>query len=134
MTAEELTAYVRAGVPLAGALGVEVLSAGDGAATVRLPPSALSLRPGGTASGPSLMALADVALWAALLGSNGGRDDARTTDLAVAFLRPAGAAGVLAEARWVRRGRRALYGEVWMRGAGAEEPCAHATSAWLSVV
>ncbi|HEY8612505.1 MAG TPA: PaaI family thioesterase [Roseomonas sp.] len=131
MTAEELTARVWEGVPLAGALGIEVLRAGPDGATLRLPPSALSLRPGATASGPALMTLADVAIWVPLLVATGGVDDMRTAQLQIAFLRPAGSAGVLAEVRIVRRGRTSLYAEVWMRGEGEEKPCAHATSSWL---
>ena len=46
MTPDEITAIVRRGVPLAEAMGVEVLSAADGAAAVRLPRSPLVLRPG----------------------------------------------------------------------------------------
>jgi len=127
----ELTARVREGVPLAGALGIEVLRADATSAEVRLPPSALSLRPGGTASGPALMTLADVAIWVPLLVATGGADDTRTAQLQVAFLRPAGNRGVVAEVRIVRQGRTSLYAEVWMRAAGEEKPCAHVTSTWL---
>ena len=133
MTLEELTARLHKGVPLAGALGIEVLSAGPEEAVLRLPPSALSLRPGGTASGPALMTLADVGIWVPLLVATGGGDETRTAQLQIAFLRPAGADGVLAEVRIVRRGRNSLYAEVWMRGEGQDKPCAHATSSWLRV-
>ncbi|WP_209378189.1 PaaI family thioesterase [Pararoseomonas baculiformis] len=131
MTPEELTRRVREGVPLAGALGIEVLRAGQDTALLRLPPSTLSLRPGGTASGPSLMTLADVGIWVPLLVATGGADETRTAQLQISFLRPAGDAGVLAEVRIVRQGRMSLYAEVWMRGEGQEKPCAHATSTWL---
>jgi uncharacterized protein (TIGR00369 family) len=131
LTLEELTARLREGVPLAGALGIEVLRAGPEEALLRLPPSALSLRPGNTASGPALMTLADVAIWVPLLVATGGADEARTAQLGISFLRTAGAAGVLAEVRVIRRGRTSLYAEVWMRGEGAEKPCAHATSTWM---
>jgi uncharacterized protein (TIGR00369 family) len=131
VTPEELTARVREGVPLAGALGIEVLRAGADSATLRLPPSALSLRPGATASGPALMTLADVGIWVPLLVATGGADETRTAQLQIAFLRPAGSMGVIAEVRIVRRGRSSLYAEVWMHGEGEEKPCAHATSTWF---
>ncbi|MFH5926803.1 PaaI family thioesterase [Roseomonas xinghualingensis] len=131
MTPEELTDRVRAGVPLAAALGIEVLRAAPDTALLRLPPSALSLRPGETASGPALMTLADVAIWVPLLVATGGADDTRTAQLQISFLRPAGNDGVLAEVRIVRQGRSSLYAEVWMRAEGQEKPCAHATSTWL---
>ena len=131
MTLDDLTARVRQGVPLAGALGIEVLRADAGTALLRLPPSALSLRPGEMASGPALMTLADVAIWVPLLMGSDGADDTRTAQLGISFLRPAGAQGVLAEVRVVRQGRTSLYAEVWMRAEGEEKPCAHATSTWL---
>ena len=131
MTLEELTARVREGVPLAGALEIEVLRADAGSALLRMPPSPLSLRPGGTASGPALMTLADVGIWVPLLVATGGADSTRTAQLGISFLRPAGAAGVLAEVRVVRQGRTGVYAEVWMRAEGEEKPCAHATSTWL---
>lgn len=131
MTPEELTSRVREGVPLAGVLGIEVLHATAERATLRLPPSVLSLRPGATASGPALMTLADVAIWVPLLVATGGADDTRTAQLQIAFLRPAGSLGVTAEVRIVRHGRSSVYAEVWMQGEGEGRPCAHATSTWF---
>ncbi|WP_426957263.1 PaaI family thioesterase [Muricoccus radiodurans] len=131
MTVEELTARVRSGVPLAAALGIEVVSADAATAMVRLPASDLSMRPGGTASGPALMTLADVAIWVPLLVATGGADETRTAALTISFLRPAGSGGVLAEVRIVRQGRSTVYAEVWMRAEGSDKPCAHATSTWL---
>jgi len=133
VTPEELTALVREGVPLAAALGIAVIRADAAGATLRLPPSPLSLRPGATASGPALMTLADVAAWVPQLVADGGADTARTAGLQIAFLRPAGDAGVIAEARIVRRGRTSVYAEVWMRAEGEERPCAHVTATWLRV-
>ena len=97
MTIEEMQAMVRAGVPLAAAWGVEVVAVGEGVATLRLPQRDDLLRPGGTVSGPALMGLADVAMWAALLSLSGGRDDSLTANLAITFLRPPGSRAVLAE-------------------------------------
>ncbi len=129
-TAEEITLAVRRGVPLAGAMGVEVLSAAGGAATVRLPRSALVLRPGDTVSGPAIMALADVAFWAAWLGTGGGTEDALTTSLTVNFLRRAGPGPLLAEARLLKRGRTLVFGEVLVRAEGADDLAAHVTTSW----
>ncbi|MCR0981358.1 PaaI family thioesterase [Roseomonas populi] len=131
MTPEELTARVREGVPLAGALGIEVLRGDAASALLRLPPSPLSLRPGATASGPALLTLADVAIWVPELLATGAADLTRTANLQIALLRPAGDKGVLAEVRIVRRGRTSLYAEVWMRAEGEEKPCAHVTSTWM---
>jgi uncharacterized protein (TIGR00369 family) len=131
VTPDEATARIRAGVPLAGAWGISVLTLGEGRARLRLPRDPLLLRPGGTVSGPALMGLADVAMWAAILSAREGRDEALTLNLAMTFLRRAGDAAILAEASLSRRGARLLYGEVWLTAEGAAEPCAHATTTWL---
>lgn len=130
MTPAELQARVREGVPLGAAWGVEVVEAAEGRALLRLPRDPLLLRPGGTVSGPALMGLADMAMWAALLTLSAGRDESRTANLAIAFLRPAGEGPVLAEARVIRRGRSLAYGEVWLRAEGATAPAAHVTTSW----
>lgn len=132
MTIEEMQAMVRAGVPLAAAWGIEVLAAGDGVATLRLPQRDDLLRPGGTVSGPALMGLADVAMWAALLSLNGGRDESLTANLAITFLRPPGSRAIVAEARIIKRGRTLSYGEVLLRPEGEDAPCAHVTSSWAA--
>lgn len=129
----EIQARARAGVPLAEAMGIEVLEAADGNALLRLPPSPLVLRPGETISGPAIMGLCDVAIWAAFLSLTGGRDDARTQQLAITFLRPAGSGALLAAARVVRRGRRVVYAEVWLTPEGTTTLAAHCTSTWMVV-
>ncbi|TCZ66566.1 PaaI family thioesterase [Roseicella aquatilis] len=129
----EIQAIVREGVPLAGEWGVEVLAAEGGAALIRLPAKPVLLRPGNTLSGPALMGLADVAMWAALLSTTGGRDDSVTSTMTVNFLRPAGSGPVLAEARIVKRGRRMLFGEILIRAEGSEEVATHVTTTWAVI-
>jgi uncharacterized protein (TIGR00369 family) len=71
------------------------------------------LRPGGTVSGATLMALADCAMYLAVLSAIGPVRLAVTTNLTINFLRK-GAAGqdVLAEARLLKLGKRLVVGEV----------------------
>jgi uncharacterized protein (TIGR00369 family) len=133
MTPGAIQAIIHAGVPLAGLWRIEVLEAAGGTARLLLPADPALLRPGGTVSGPALMGLADVAFWAALLGISAGEDRSVTASMAVTFLRPAGPGPVWAEARLVKRGRRLLYGEVWLRGEHAADPCAHATASWAAL-
>lgn len=129
----EIEAIVRTGVPLAGAWGVEVLEAADGRAVVRLPYRADLLRPGGVVSGPALMGLADVAMWAALLGVTSGRDESVTSTMTVNFLRSFAPRPVLAEARLLKRGKRMVFGEVLLRAEGAAEVSAHVTTTWVVI-
>lgn len=127
-----IQAVVHEGVPLAAAWGVEVVAAAGGSAICRLPWRAELLRPGGTVSGPALMGLADVAMWAALLGITGGRDESLTTSLTIHFLRRLPPGPVLAEARVLKRGR-IIVGEVMIRSEASEEVAAHVTTSWAAV-
>jgi len=127
-----IEAIIHRGVPLVASWGIEVLAAGGGTATCRLPWRAELLRPGGTMSGPALMGLADATMWAALLGLAGGRDESLTTSLTINFLRRLPPGPVLAEARVLKRGR-ILYGEVAIRGEAAAEIAAHVTTSWATV-
>ncbi|CAA9277494.1 MAG: hypothetical protein AVDCRST_MAG04-3491 [uncultured Acetobacteraceae bacterium] len=132
-SAAEIQAIVHAGVPIAGGWGVEVVEAAAGRAVVRLPFRPDLLRPGGTVSGPALMGLADVAMWAALLGVTGGRDESVTSTMTVNFLRPFAPGPVLAEARLLKRGKRMVFGEVLLRAESAEEVSAHVTTSWVVI-
>jgi uncharacterized protein (TIGR00369 family) len=132
-SAAEIQAIVHAGVPIAGGWGLEVVEAAAGRAVVRLPFRPDLLRPGGTVSGPALMGLADVAMWAALLGVTGGRDESVTSTMTVNFLRPFAPGPVLAEARLLKRGKRMVFGEVLLRAESAEEVSAHVTTSWVVI-
>ncbi|WP_270935683.1 PaaI family thioesterase [Falsiroseomonas oryzae] len=129
----EMQRLVREGVPLARAWGVEVLAAADGEATLRLPHHEDLLRPGGTVSGPALMGLADVAMWAALLSLTGGKDESLTSNLSITFLRPPAPRAVIAEARVIKKGRTLSYGEVLLHSEGEPAPCAHVTTSWAAL-
>lgn len=73
---------------------------------LRLPVTDLNRRPGGTVSGPSLMALADTAAWLAVLAQIGPVALAVTTSLHIDFLRKPPLADVVAEGRLLKLGRR----------------------------
>ncbi|WP_135467060.1 PaaI family thioesterase [Crenalkalicoccus roseus] len=128
-----IEAILHEGVPLARLWGVEVLAAAEGRATLRLPRRGDLLRPGNTVSGPALMGLADMAVWAALLSVTGGKDESVTSTLTANFLRPVGPGPALAEARLVKRGRRMVFAEVLLRAEGSEEIAMHVTSTWAVI-
>jgi uncharacterized protein (TIGR00369 family) len=89
------------------------------------------LRPGGTVSGPTLMALADFAMYVVLLSAIGPIGLAVTTNLNINFLRK-GAPGqdVLAEARLLKLGKRLAVGEVNLLSGTSPDPIAHVTSTY----
>ncbi len=71
------------------------------------------LRPGGTVSGPVMMAVADVAIYVAILGRIGIVPLTVTTSLTINFLRkPSASARIIAECTLMKVGRTLIVGEV----------------------
>ncbi len=99
-------------------------------ARMRLDPHESLLRPGGTISGPAMMALADYALYAAILANIGPVALAVTTSLSFNFLRMPGSAGLVAECRLMKLGRRLAIGEVRIAATGSDELVCHATGTY----
>lgn len=89
------------------------------------------VRPGGTVSGPTIMALADLSLYVAILASAGPVMLAATTNLTFNFLRRPAPKDLLAECRLLRLGRRLAVGEVAIRSDGEEDLVAHATGTYV---
>ena len=89
------------------------------------------LRPGETVSGPTLMALADCAMYVVLLSAIGPVGLAVTTNLSINFLRK-GTAGqdVLAAARILKLGKRLAVGEVSLFSGTSPDPIAHVTATY----
>jgi len=88
------------------------------------------LRPGGTISGPTMMELADFAMYVAMFSAVGPQPLAVTTNLNINFLRKPAAADLIADARLMKVGKRLVVGEVTIRSAGRDEPVAHVTSTY----
>ena len=107
-----------------------VESLGPMTATMRLRASEAHLRPGGTISGPSMFALADVALYVAILGQIGPVHLAVTTNLNINFLKKPGRADLIGEARLLKLGKRLAVGEVSISQPGGEGLVAHATGTY----
>jgi uncharacterized protein (TIGR00369 family) len=88
------------------------------------------LRPGGTISGPTMMELADFAMYVAVFSAVGRQPLAVTTNLNINFLRKPGRADLIAEARLMKVGKRLVVGEVTIFSEGLDEPVAHVTSTY----
>lgn len=126
MTTEEVVDFLESAFPGSTELfGIEEI--GVRSARIRLRFNARHLRPGGTISGPTLMALADTAMWVALLGEVGSDGVSVTTHLSVDFLRRPEPVDVIAETRILKVGRRLATGIVTMYSEGDPEPVACAT-------
>ena len=97
---------------------------------MRLVPAEKSTRPGGTIAGPTLMMLADVAMYIAVLASIGWVPLAVTTNLNINFLKKPAPGALLAECEILKLGKRLAVGSVTIYAEGDDEPVAHATSTY----
>jgi uncharacterized protein (TIGR00369 family) len=105
----------------------EILELQERHAVVKMTHHERMLRPGGTVSGPALMALADLAVWVAVIAVVGPIAMTVTTHLDIDFLRFVGAHDVVADTRLLKVGRSLAVADVLMTAEGAIEPCAHAS-------
>ncbi|MEO7726256.1 MAG: PaaI family thioesterase [Burkholderiales bacterium] len=106
---------------------ISIETVGGKAARARFHVGKKHLRPGDTVSGPTLMALADVAMYAALLGEIGLVPLAVTTNLNINFLRKPAQKDVIGEAKLLKVGKRLAVGEVTLYADGEPDPVAHVT-------
>jgi uncharacterized protein (TIGR00369 family) len=127
MTVEELEQFLDRHFPDMAQRAVSVESVAENFARVRLRYHDRHLRPGGTIAGPSLMMLADMAMYMALLAMIGPVALAVTTNLNINFLRKPAQADVIGECKILKLGKRLAVGEVTMYSEGDTEPVAHAT-------
>ena len=83
------------------------------------------LRPGGTVSGSLLMTVADVALYAAVLGEVGLVALAVTSNLSINFLtKPAADKDIMGYTKLTKVGHTLVTGEVMLYSRGVEQPVA----------
>ena len=99
-------------------------------AVMRLVAHPRNLRPGGTVSGPAMFALADVALYAAILAQIGPVGLAVTTSFNINFLLKPPPGDLVGEARLLKLGRRLAVGEVAIRLPQGGDLVAHATGTY----
>jgi uncharacterized protein (TIGR00369 family) len=125
MTVPEFQELIARDLPLARWLGFSAEAMGEGKATIRLPFRQDFVRPGGTIAGPAMMALADCAMYAAVLAMRGDAIMAVTSNLSIHFLRAPKPVDIVAEAELLRMGRRLAVVEVTLYSAGDEKAVAH---------
>ncbi|RCW85421.1 PaaI family thioesterase [Phyllobacterium bourgognense] len=132
MDVEALTSFLEREFPQVNAEGMAftVTDAGDGYVSMRLDPSDRHLRPGGTVSGPTLFALADIAAYVAILAQIGPVALAVTTNLNINFLRKPESGPVDAKATILKLGKRLAVVEISMTSGSTSELVAHATATY----
>ena len=103
-----------------------IVEAQNKAATIRRPVTEDDIRPGGTVSGPTLMSLADTALYVAIHSTIGITPHAVTSNLNINFLRrPPADKDIVAVCKLLKVGRSLVVGEVSLYSDGTEDPMAH---------
>jgi uncharacterized protein (TIGR00369 family) len=132
MSVAELDAFLRAELPQMFDYDDLTIEHADGErCRLRQRFRASMLRPGGTVSGATLMALADCAMYVVLLSAIGPVGLAVTTNLNINFLRKgAPERDVVAEARLMKLGKRLAVGEVILLSGNSPDPIAHVTATY----
>ena len=132
MTVKELERFLLAELPQVfhSDSGLAIEAVWERGCRVRQAFREVSLRPGGTISGPTMMALADFAMYVAVLAAIGPVPLAVTINLNINFLRKPVPGDLVAEARLLKIGKRLATGEVTIRSDGETEPVAHVTSTY----
>ena len=131
MTRDEVDDFLRAEFPQIG-IGKRfaVEAVGPMSARMRLLAHERHLRPGGTISGPTMFALADVALYVAILAQIGPVALAVTTNMNINFLSKPPPGDLVGDVKLLKLGKRLVIGEVSIFSPGSEEPVAHATGTY----
>jgi acyl-coenzyme A thioesterase PaaI-like protein len=108
-TLEEL-AHVLAHTAFLKPYGFLARACAVGECTVLAPYDPSLGRPGGIISGLTLMGVADVAMWLAIMTRRGTHEQWVTTDMKTAFLRSARKTDISCVARILKLGKRTAYG------------------------
>jgi len=132
MSVEQLERFLATQFPQVfhPASGLRIEQVWHGGGRVRQVYQPQFIRPGGTISGPTMMALADFAMYVGVLASIGPVPLAVTINLNINFLRKPAARDLIAECRLLKLGKRLAVGEVMILSDGWEEPVAHVTSTY----
>ncbi len=130
ITVEAFNGVIADDLPWAAELGMCAVSIGTGTAVLRLPYDNNMLRPGGTVSGPFMMALADAAMYAVVMSVIGEVKLAVTTSFNINFLHRPQPGDLLAEGKILKHGKRLAVVETTLHSDGFDEAVAHATGTY----
>ncbi|NKB35388.1 MAG: hotdog fold thioesterase [Pseudomonadales bacterium] len=109
----------------------DLVEFGEDLITVKQRVDDSNLRPGGTVSGPTMMALADCAIYVAILREIGLVALAVTTSFNINFLRkPQAGRDIVATCQLLKLGKSLAIGEVSIYSEGVDEPVAHAVGTY----
>jgi uncharacterized protein (TIGR00369 family) len=124
MTAAEINTFLSQAFTGANRPVVETADAISATCRISFHPD--QVRPGGTLSGPTMMALADTTAYALVLAAVGFKPLAVTTSLSINFMRKPAQADLLATATMMKLGKALAVMDVAIRSDGDERLVAHA--------
>ena len=124
---EEFKRVTQERMPLVQMLGFVPESLDQGECVVRAVYQEDFLRPGGSVSGPIMMALADYAMWGAIMNRAEQVQMALTSNLNINFLVRAEPGDIVAVAKVIKLGKRLAVGTVELFGNSHENLVAHVT-------
>ncbi len=126
MTPDDLHRFLRDEFPQAPPdVSVEHLE--DNLIRIRMKTGDRNLRPGGTISGPTMMAMVDCGFYLLLMGRLGKVALAVTTNLNINFMRKPEPADLIGEGRLLKLGKTLAVGDFTIWSEGKKDPVAHAT-------
>jgi len=132
LNAFEFTKRLHQLVPLSKQLGIMATALrNNGEAESRLPYAPDLVRPGGSISGPAVMALIDVAMFAGVNAYFGWTPMALTANINTTFLQPPDLEELIAKANPLRIGRRMAFFEVHVHSSSNQSSIvAHGTGSY----
>lgn len=130
ITVGEFNAIIDEDLPWAADVGMRAVETGEATATLVVPFTESMLRPGGTISGPTMMALADACMYATVLAAIGPVKLAVTTNFNINFMRKPAECDLIAKGHVLKLGKRLCVLSVDITSDGSDELVAHATGTY----
>lgn len=127
LTALEVTQFVREVFSEADTYGWTIESVADGAIQVSMQASENTVRPGGTVSGPTLFALADLTAYMLVLAHLGKVALAVTTNVSINFLNKPQPGKLIAKGELLKLGKRLVICDIRITPETADDVVAQAT-------
>jgi uncharacterized protein (TIGR00369 family) len=127
MDISQINAFLHQEFPQAVRFGFVLEHLEENLLRLRLPVQDRHLRPGGTVSGPTMMTLADSAMYFLVLAHIGPVSLTVTTSLNINFLRKPRQEDLICDAKLLKLGKRLAIGDVTIYQEGESWPVAQAT-------
>jgi len=112
ITTQQFNTIIKNEIEWASSLNVTLERVEQGKAVMRMPYHKSSTRPGGSISGPHIMLLSDICMYAVVLSSIGEVKLAVTTNFNINFLRKPMESDLIAEGKIIKLGKRLAIMEV----------------------